>query len=97
MKLQEFINQKENELKQQYKEVIFYKAIDVELHKNSVTESFHSESTDTNIEVEEVNLSEIDNYLSAGWQPNGTKVVFKVKLPRKRNLTNKEYYLMFID
>lgn len=97
MKLTDFINEKENELKQQHKEVMFYEAIEVELGKNSVSENYMSTNTDFEQEVMEVKLSEIDEYRSTGWNPNGTKVVFKVKLPRKRRFTNKEYYLKFIE
>lgn len=95
MKLSEFIEEKKEELSKEYREVIFSEAIDVQLSKNSTTESFISTNTPFDKDVIEINLSELKENITAGFNPNGTKVVFGVKLPRKRKFIDKVFYCLY--
>lgn len=97
MKLKEFIEAKQKELEAEYREVKFYTALDVQLVKNGCAEAFTAEFTPLDKEVREVNLSDLESSSTVPHTPNGTRVTFKVKLPRKRTFTDKEFHVLWIE
>lgn len=95
MKLQEFIENKINELKQEYKQVELIRNVSVMLNRNSVGESFLSTDTPLDQEGREVNIHEIEEIPSIPYAENGTLVRIGVKPPRKRKFIEKDYYFMW--
>ncbi len=96
MRLEEFIKLKQKELEAEYRAVEFHNALDVQLVKNGCSEAFTAEYTPMNKEVAEVKLSDMESGSTVPHTPNGSRVTFKVKLPRKRNFTNKEFYVLWV-
>lgn len=96
MKLKDFIDAKQKELEEKYRVVEYYGSINVQLGKNSCAESFNTELTPLYQDIKEIKLSELEPSLSVPYKPNGTKVMFNVKLPRKRNFTKKEFHVLWL-
>jgi hypothetical protein len=95
LKLQEFIEAKKVDLEQRYREVEFHSAEDVQLSHNSCSESFLSSPTDLFKEVKTVRLSELPENRTAVHTPNGSKIRFAVKAPRKRKFTSLEFFVLW--
>lgn len=84
MKLSEFIETKQLELLNTYKEVKFHSADDVMLTKGGCSEKFTSEPTDLNKIGYGISIHDVESTKSFPFKENGTKVLFNVKRPHKR-------------
>ncbi|WP_025909339.1 hypothetical protein [Priestia flexa] len=98
MKLSNFIEEKTKELLLTNREAIFKYAVDVELSKNSVSEMFTASNTPLDREVIELEtLSELPEKNGIEHTPNGSKVVFEVKRPRKRKYESVSFDVLWSD
>lgn len=94
MKLLEFIETKQLELINTYKEVEFHSANDVMLTKGSCSEKFTSEATDLNKIGQGISIHNVENTERFPFEENGTKVLFNIKRPRKRKFElHTEYFI----
>lgn len=98
MLLSEFIELKIQKLKEKYKDVKFAYAVDIKVSKNRYEEMLTAENTPLSKQVKEIesfsSLPEDDEFLNL--KPNGSRVVFEVKAPRKRKYENVEFFVQWI-
>lgn len=93
MLLSEFIELKTQQLKENYKDVKFAYAIDIQLRKGGYSESISAKDTPLSKQVKEVgSFSSLPED-----EINGSRVVFEVKAPRKRKYENVEFFVQWIE
>lgn len=92
MTLEEFINLKTQQLKENYKDVKFVYAIDIQLRKGGYSESISAKDTPLSKQIKEIKsfLSLPENEI------NGSRVMFEVKAPRKRKYEDVEFFVQWI-
>ena len=92
--LNQFISDKIKKLKNTYKEVEYYSANDAMLSKGGCSEQFTSETTDLNKLGLGISIHDVENTERFPFKENGTKVLFKIKRPRKRKFElHTEYFI----
>ncbi|APJ11098.1 hypothetical protein [Bacillus safensis] len=93
MKLNFWIDQKISQLKENYKEVEFQSAKDVELVLNGVSQNFLANDTPMDSEVIEIDLHTIPK----NEKYQGSEILFNVKRPRKRKFDSHSVYVRICD
>lgn len=93
------LNQKTQQLREKYKDVKFAYAVDIKVSKNKYEEMLTAGNTPLSKQVKEIesfsNLPEDDEFLNL--KPNGSRVVFEVKAPRKRKCENVEFFVQWVE
>lgn len=93
MKHNFWIDQKIAQLKENYKEVEFQSAKNVELVLHGVSQDFLANDTDMNTEVIEIDIHTIPE----NEKYRGSEILFNVKRPRKRKFDSHSVYVRIVD
>jgi len=99
MILEEFIALKTQQLREKYKEVKFAYAVDIKVSKNRYEEMLTAENTPLSKQVKEIeSFSTIpEDNERLNFKPNGSRVVFNVKAPRKRKYESVEFFVQWVE
>ncbi|MGN7324881.1 hypothetical protein ACTHPT_14525 [Bacillus altitudinis] len=93
MKLDFWIDQKIAQLKENYKEVEFLSAKDVELVLNGVSQDFLANDTPMDTKIIETDIHTIPE----NEKYRGSEILFNVKRPRKRKFDSHSVYVRIVD
>ncbi|MEM5028969.1 hypothetical protein WKH33_08115 [Priestia sp. WB3] len=93
MKLDFWIDQKIAQLKENYKEVEFISAKDVELVLNGVRQDFLVNDTPMDTKIIETDIHAIPE----NEKYRGSEILFNVKRPRKRKFDSHSVYVRIVD